>query len=333
MYLNYIPALKAILSEKGKKAVILSHKNPDGDAIGASLGWKSYLSLKGWDVETIMPNNFPKFLSWIPGCDAIQFADEMGETSFVEKLQEADLIFCLDFNSLNRILFGEQLKFFKDKVVMIDHHQLPEDFAALPFSKPEACATAELIIELIQELENGELLLDKDGATALYVGLLTDSGSFRFPSTSAETFRSAAALIDKGADNAEIYRNIYDTSSQERLQLLAHTLHNCTTFYKDKGAALMMLSKKDMYKFNFQKGDAEGFVNYPLSVENIRLSALFKEDEGIVKISLRSKGDLAVNEISMKHFQGGGHTNAAGGKVDGGLKEAKELFEKVLNEL
>lgn len=332
MELQKIEALKSALNKTAGKALILSHKNPDGDALGSSIGWQAYLKQKGWEAEIVLPNEFPDFLSWLPGADQVVFAEEIGEAAFIDKCDQADYIFCLDFNHSSRIAFGDQLMPRKDKVVMIDHHLEPESFAHIEFSEPKCCATAELIVKMIEAID-GELKISKEGATGLYVGLLTDTGSFRFPSTTAYTFRAAASLIEQGADNADIYQKIFDTNSLNRLKLLGSSLSKGMTIYEDKGAALITLSTKDMQKHNFKKGDSEGFVNYPLSVKSIQLAALFKEDKEIVKISLRSKGDLAVNTLSQKYFQGGGHKNAAGGKFDGSLEDAVKQFEKMLDEI
>ncbi len=316
----------------GEHHLILSHVNPDGDAVGSSLGWSSFLRSKGVKTTMVLPNKFADFLAWIPGSEEIRFAESMTEDEVQDLFESIDRIHCLDFNALSRIKWGQEIASSGKPIYLIDHHQDPEDFATVAYSNTSSCATAEMVLDLILALE-GEIKLSPEGATALYTGLLTDTGSFRFPSTRSKTFRYAADLIDLGADNGAIYQRIFDTNSLNRLKLLGYCLSNGMEVLEEKNAAIISLSVKTLRKYNYQQGDTEGIVNYPLSVENIKVSVIFKEDDGFLKVSLRSKGDLPVNQIASKYFNGGGHKNAAGGRFDGNLAQARETLLKALDEL
>ena len=218
----------------------------------------------------------------------------------------------------------------KSLKVMIDHHQAPDDYATYTYSDVSMSSTCEMVYNFIDMLGDTDLI-DADIATCIYVGIMTDTGSFRFRSTTNKTHEIIAKLIEKGADNTKIHNNIYDTNSYERLQLLGCALSNLKVVPESR-AAYITLSQDELNRFNFKKGDTEGVVNYALSLSGVVLAAIFIEDkqEGIIKISLRSKGDFSVNEMSRAHFHGGGHTNAAGGKSDLPLAETIEKFISIL---
>ncbi|MFD1163745.1 DHH family phosphoesterase [Hwangdonia seohaensis] len=324
-----IKSVKHLLATP-KNIVIVPHKNPDGDAIGSTLALYHYLKKNNHNVTAVVPNDYPDFLKWIPGSDHILKHD--AETEACETLiNAADIIFTLDFNAFHRTGNMETvLTESKAMKIMIDHHQSPDDYAAFIFSDVHMSSTCEMIYHFIDMLGDTNAI-DANIATCIYVGIMTDTGSFRFPSTTSETHRIIANLIDKGANNAEIHNNIYDTNSYERLQLLGCALSNLKVIPEAR-TAYITLSQDELNQFNYKKGDTEGVVNYGLSLDNIVFAAIFIEDkkEGIIKISLRSKGSFSVNEFSRAHFNGGGHTNAAGGRSELSLKDTVEKFISIL---
>ena len=324
-----ILSIKQLLSTK-KKIVIIPHKNPDGDAIGSTLGLYHYLLKLNHEAVVIAPNDFPDFLKWIPGADGILRHDAQTETCD-SLINHADIVFTLDFNAFHRTGNMESVLASSSGLkIMIDHHQAPDDYATYMFSDVSMSSTCEMIYHFLDMLDATDKI-DINIATCLYVGIMTDTGSFRFKSTTKTTHKIIAELIEKGADNSEIHNNVYDTNSYERLQLLGCALSNLRVIPEHK-TAYISLSQDELQKFNYKKGDTEGVVNYGLSLKNVVLAAIFIEDrkEGIIKISLRSKGDFSVNEMSRKHFNGGGHTNAAGGKSFKSLKETIEDFISIL---
>ncbi len=313
-----------------KKIFIVTHKNPDGDAIGSEVGWGRFLMKMGHEVTMTVPNEFPDFLNWIEGSNAILLW-----TTAAEKIKtavaEADIICCLDFNALHRIdEIGELIAVAKGKKILIDHHQQPDTFPDITFSDVSACSTSQMVFEIIEALDKKELM-DAGAAGALYCGIMTDTGSFKFPSTTATTHRVVGELIAAGADNAAIHQLVYDTQSLDRLYLIGHCLNTMEVLPKYK-TAIIKVAKKDHYTFNIQRGDSEGIVNYPLSVKNIHLSVFMREDKDMVKISFRSKGNFDVNAIARKHFGGGGHINAAGGMFTEGLEKAVQKLKDILPE-
>ncbi|MEN3322907.1 bifunctional oligoribonuclease/PAP phosphatase NrnA [Mariniflexile soesokkakense] len=324
-----ISNIKQLLSNP-KKIVIVPHKNPDGDAIGSTLGLYHYLIKNNHQVQIITPNDYPSFLKWIPGEQHILKHDS--QTKACDHLiNEADIIFTLDFNALHRAGNMESvLAASKAIKIMIDHHQSPDDYATYIFSDVSMSSTCEMVYHFIGMLDDSNGI-DFNIATCLYVGIMTDTGSFRFPSTSSKTHRIIADLIDKGANGSEIHNNIYNTNSYKSLQLLGCALTNLKVIPESR-TAYITLSQEELNRYDYKKGDTEGVVNYGLSLENIVLAAIFIEDkqEGIIKISLRSKGSFSVNEMSRAHFEGGGHINAAGGKSHLSLKDTVEKFISIL---
>ena len=324
-----ISEIKSLLASP-KKIVIVTHKNPDGDAIGSSLALFHYLTKINHFVTVITPNDYPDFLKWVPGQDLILKFDSQNSQS-VEALNNADIIFTLDFNAFHRAGDMENtLAENKSLKIMIDHHQQPDPYAKYTYSDVSMSSTCEMIynfIEMLGDLDH----LDSNMATAIYLGIMTDTGSFRFNSTTSRTHRVIADLIDKGAENTFIHNQVYDTNSYNRLQLLGCALSNLKVLPEYR-AAYITLTLSELQRFDYKKGDTEGFVNYALSLDNIVLAAIFIEDaqQNIVKISLRSKGDFSVNLMSRSHFEGGGHTNAAGGKSDLPIKETVEKFISIL---
>lgn len=325
-----IKEIKEVFSAP-QNVVIVPHKNPDGDAIGASLAMYHYLKKQGHHPTVVSPNDYPDFLKWLPGSkEALKF--DMQNRQSKKAIAEASVIFILDFNALNRVGDDMQntLQEFKGIFMVIDHHQQPDDFAKYLFLDTSICSTCQMVYHYLEKLNDVEVI-DEDIATCIYTGIMTDTGSFRFPSTTSETHRIVADLIDKGADNAKIYNNVYDTNSYGSLQLLGRALTNLVVIPELK-TAYITLSQAELDEFDFQKGDTEGIVNYGLSVDGVIFAAIFIEDieQKIIKISLRSKGSFSVNKFAREHFDGGGHDNAAGGKSKITMGETVEKFLKLL---
>ncbi len=297
-----------------KKTVIITHYNPDGDAIGSSLGLKHFLSQKGVDAEVIVPNDFPKFLKWMPEAKKITIA-EYKRKKAGELIYEADVIFILDFNASHRSgnLVGPWIEKAKAKKILIDHHQQPDTFDYM-YSDTSLPATCQMVYHFIEAL-GGKDLVNLEVAQCLYTGIMTDTGGFRFRSTSATTHRVVADLIEKGADPAQITADTWDTNSVSRMRLLALVLQRIQ-LVRNGEVAVLYLMRSELKEFGFEKGDTEGFVNYGLSIAGVKMSAFFIEDlyEDFIKISFRSKDDWDVNQFSRNYFNGGGHINAAGGK-------------------
>lgn len=324
-----IQIVKKLLASS-KKIAIVGHKNPDGDAIGSCLGLSFFLKSLGHNPTTVMPNDFPDFLKWLPGCEEIVIYEKDVEKASRE-IKNSDIIFTLDFNSLDRV--GELdtvLKGSTAKFVMIDHHQQPADYAVATYSDVKMSSTAEMVYHFMHALGN-EKNLTKEIAINLYTGIMTDTGSFRFSTTSPTTHRVAAKLIEAGADSATIHQNVFDTYSSDRLKLLGTALNNLQIF-PEFHTAFITLTQNELDEHNFKKGDTEGFVNYALSIKGIVFAAIFIENkqENLVKISFRSKGSFSVNDFARTHYSGGGHINAAGGKSSQDLNKTISEFISIL---
>lgn len=314
------------------KIVILTHFNPDGDAIGSSLGLRHYLANKGLDAEIVVPNDFPKFLKWMPDAKKITIADYKRKKA-AERIFDADVIFILDFNASHRAgqLMGPWIDKAKGKKILIDHHQQPDDFDFV-YSDTSIPATSQMIYHFIEAMEE-EKLVNKDIADCLYTGIMTDTGGFRFRSTSATTHRIVAHLIEHGADPAAITSSTWDTNTVSRLQLLALILGRIE-LVKDGKVAVLWLKRTELQQYGFEKGDTEGFVNYGLSILGTKMSAFFMEDlyENFIKISFRSKDTVDVNQFARKYFNGGGHINAAGGRYYKDIYETIDDFKEKVEE-
>jgi len=312
-----------------KHIVITAHKGPDGDAVGSTLGLQHFLHSLGKEVTVIMPDPYADFLNWLPGQDQILILENEPE-KVQAVFDQADLLFVLDYNHLGRVgELGPIIEASGLFTILIDHHQQPDSFPDILFSDTKASSTCELVYELIDLFEE-TAHISPEAATCLYTGIMTDSGSFRFPSTTPRTHRIIASLMECGAENAKIHQSIYDTNSYDRLKLLGYTLDQKMKIYPEHRTVILYLDQGEMDRFNFQKGDTEGFVNYGLSIKGIVFSAFIREKEGKVRMSLRSKGDFSVNEFARAHYEGGGHTNAAGGKSDLSLEETVEQLASLL---
>ena len=330
MNLQEINEVKILLSTQ-KKIVIVTHWSPDGDAMGSSLGLYNYLIQKKHKVTVITPNDYPSFLNWLPGNDkVIDFSIKQKPVKIA--VEQADLIFCLDFNSLKRIeTLGDEVAKSTALKFIIDHHLQPEDFANYMLHSIKACSTCELVYDFMILMDDKNLL-NKDIANCLYTGLMTDTGSFRFPSTTSKTHHIISELIDAGAENAAIHNRIYDDNSEDKLRLLGYCLAEKLTVFKDYHTAFFSLTLSELARFNYKKGDTEGVVNYALSMEGICFAVFFVEADDKIKISFRSKGDFNVNQFARTHFNGGGHANAAGGMSELSLDETIIKFVSLLPE-
>ena len=322
--------IKRTLS-KPKKIAIVTHRNPDGDAYGSSLALYLYLLKYDHEVTVVSPNDCPEFLKWLPSESSIViFENDKDRGSRI--LQEAEIIFTLDFNAFHRL--GEPMEAVMKELtpvfVLIDHHQQPDDYAQFVYVDPSMSSTSQMVYQFIDNLGDTELI-DKDIATCLYAGILTDTGSFRFPATTSVTHRIVADLLDKGAKNSEIYNKIHDVNTYNRLQLLGKALENMVVLERFH-TAYITLSQNELNKHNFKRGDTEGFVNYALSLKNVIFAVIFIEDkkQKIIKMSLRSVGDFSVNDFARNYFNGGGHINAAGGKSDLPLADTVKRFVDIL---
>ena len=316
--------------QDSKKIIVIPHKNPDGDAIGSCVAINELLKSLGHKSSIISPNNFPDFLKWMDNQNEIKIYENNPEL-FNNEILTTDIIFTLDFNSLSRIgSMGEIVKDSRALKVMIDHHQNPENYADYTYSDVKMSSTCEMVFHFITELSLNDKISSKI-ASALYTGIMTDTGSFKFPLTTDITHKVVSGLINKGANGNEINNLVYDNNSYEKLLLLSHTLSNMIVD-TEHNTAYMYLTQQSLNKYNFKKGDTEGFVNYGLTIKGVKFAAIFIENEAdkIIKISLRSKGNFNVNEFSRDNFNGGGHINAAGGYSKEKLEDTVSKFKNLL---
>lgn len=339
MYLNFdIQSLKKVkeLLQTSNRIVLTTHHNPDGDAIGSVLGFYHALKNVGISSTVVTPNGFPDFLMWLPGVDTVTKYSQSKELT-AEIFSNADLIFCLDFNGFRRTESMEKILSDATGVkVLVDHHPDPESKFDHSFSFTEVSSTAELVYELVSELF-GDDCISKESAECLYVGMMTDTGSFSYACSRERTFFIAGQLVGKGVVVEKVQGLVYNNFSVNRMQFLGYCLAEKMKVFPEHSAAYIWLSKDDLKRFNHQSGDTEGFVNYPLSIKGIVFSVLFMENDGFIKVSLRSRGTFPANEFSKKYYNGGGHTNAAGGKsfapMDLSIQQFEELLKQYSNEL
>ncbi len=324
-----INALKELLKEP-KEVMITTHHKPDADALGSSLGLAGYLKKKGHRVTVITPSDYPNFLSWMHGNDEVIVYAEKSDALVHRIIDESQVIFCLDFSALSRINeMGEYIRAAKGTKVLIDHHLEPESFADLDFSDSTAAATAELVYDLIKKMGETDLI-DTNIGECLYAGIMTDTGSFRHPSTSRNVHLIIADLLHIGVNISNIHRLIYDSSSELRLRFLGYALKDKLVVLREFNTAYIAISDADLKAYDSKTGDTEGLVNFALSIEGIVFAAVIIDRVQAVKISFRSVGDFSVNEFSRKHFNGGGHRNAAGGMSLESLEATVAKFESLL---
>ena len=332
MNIQDIQAIQLLLSAP-KKIAIIPHRGPDGDAMGSTLALYHFLLKNNHYPTVISPNDYPDFLAWMPGSETVKIFEKDKENC-TKILEEAEVIFTLDFNALHRVGEMEQtLEKLTAPFIMIDHHQKPDNYAVYTYSDVAFGSTCEMIYNFISFLDKKEDL-DKTIATCIYTGILTDSGSFRFPKTTGTTHRIVAELIDLGVENTLIPALLFDNSSYNRLQLLGRALQNMKVMMNHK-TSYTTLTQDELNSFDYIKGDTEGIVNYGLSIKGIVFTAIFIEnkEEGIIKISFRSQGNFDVNQFARDHFQGGGHSNAAGGKSEVSMEETIDKFENLVQNI
>jgi len=312
------------------KAVITAHQKPDGDAMGSTLGLYHFLKQLGHEVTVISPTNWAQFLDWMPGVDqVIDFEANKNEASQI--VADADYVFCLDFNILHRTKHLEPIiKDSKALKILIDHHQQPDTPSfAYGISDVKMSSTCEMVYDFIVQSGHSNLI-NLDIATCLYTGLMTDTGSFRFPSTTASVHKIVAHLKELGLQHAKIHENIYDNSTEGRLKFMGNAFLNRMTVLPEFKTAIMAIPKTDIYKFELKTGDTEGLVNYLLSIEGIKFAAIVIDREEERKWSFRSKGNFDVNIFARTHFEGGGHANAAGGRSSKSVDETFNDFKNII---
>lgn len=316
--------------DEAKLIVITSHKSPDGDSMGCSLGLYHFLKRIGHSPIICHPDIAPSFLQWMPASDSILHYENQ-TAQVTDLIQRADLIFCLDYHHPSRTgKMEDLLTSAKAHKVIIDHHRDPDlNFATLLFSDISSSSTSQLIYELIESLNRLDAL-DEIAGACLYTGLVTDTGSFRFSSTSSKTHQIAAKLIDKGVKTWLIHENLFDTNSLNKLKLVSYSLLEKLVILPQYKTGYIWLTQEEETRFHAIKGDTEGLVNQILGIEGIRLAVFFKESDQIIKLSLRSKGEIPVNQLCKNHFDGGGHLNASGGKFVGKIEDAVNHFVTIL---
>ncbi len=311
--------------------MIISHINPDGDAIGSQIALSQYLKSIGRNVSLMTPNYLQEFLKWMDGSDQINIFIR-NRRKCVKLIKAADLIIMVDFNQPNRLGEAESLvKASPAKKILIDHHLNPVDFADMVISESSMCSTSELIHELISEI-NGKPFMNKIYAEALYTGIITDTGNFDHGSYTARTLRIVGDLLETGLEKERILNLIYNNYSADRMRLQGYALNKRMVVMPELKSAYIFLTKNDLKEYNHVKGDTEGFVNIPLSIKGIVFSTLFIEKDGFIKLSFRSKGNFPSNEIASQYFSGGGHMNASGGEYFDTLENTINFFLKVLRE-
>lgn len=329
-----ISLLRGIVESEPRNMVILSHTNPDGDALGSSLAWAEALRARGHKVTCIVPNGFPYYLDWMTGIEEIIIFKNDKEQRAHEAVRESDVIFCLDFHSLSRLdaplseLIATNTT---AQRVLIDHHLNPPAEFDVMFSHPEASSTAYLVYKVIEALWGAESLTARQ-AEVLYVGMMTDTGNFSFSQLTPDLYRTLAVLSATGINIPQIYNNVYNSFTEGRARLFGYTINRKMKTLRKGTVAHMSLTEEEMRRFWFQQGDSEGFVNYPLTIKKMRMSAIFIEHKDFIRVSLRSRGSVDVNLFANRYFNGGGHKNAAGGKSFVSMAETIARFEQAVEE-
>jgi phosphoesterase RecJ-like protein len=327
--MQQLQAFKEYLTQP-RKMVILTHANPDADALGSSLGLGRYLKKKGHEVVIITPTDYPDFIDWMPDGGEVEVFQKDRAAKYSQIISGADTIFCLDFSNLNRINeLGHMVRESTATRVLIDHHLDPEKFADFEQWDSSAASTAELVYQLIEELGD-KSLIDSNMADCLYAGIMTDTGGFRHSNTSYKVFQVASRLVEIGADPYKVSKLIYDTNTIERLRLMGYVLAEKLQVIPEYRTSYMVLTADELKRFSTQTGDTEGLVNYGLSIRGIKLSVIISDRRENIKLSLRSLGNFSVNEMARTHFGGGGHRNAAGGQSNLTLDETVKKFLDLL---
>lgn len=327
--MEFPPDLKQLI-QTPQNVAIFSHRNPDGDAIGSALAMRHYLEQYGHTVHVLFPSEYPEEFEALQGAADIKIWDIHTEDC-KEILQRKNLFFFLDFNAYSRIdRMGDFVKELPGKRIMIDHHLYPDEIADFVYSEPEASSTCELVYRFITGMGDG-IRINPTVGKCIFTGLVTDTGSFRH-ATNPMVYRIAADLVERGVDDTGVQDMIFNSQKEKHLRLLGHCLTHRMEVMPEYHTALIWLSKRDYEQFNISRGDTEGIVNYLLSMREVRLAAFIHNQPTVVKLSLRSKGDIDVQEICKKHFNGGGHKNASGAHSHEGLKATIEKFKSILPE-
>lgn len=323
-------SLKAFLGGP-KKIVITTHHKPDADALGSSLALSAYLSKIGHSCTVVTPSDYPSFLHWMPGNEqVIEFTNPTLKTKAIELIQQAEVICCLDFSRTDRLYDMESFLIqSKAPKVLIDHHLEKQDFADFEVYDVKAAATCELIYRIIQQ-EGDQDLLDQEIGRCLYAGIMTDTGSFRHSNTTVQVHLIAADLIRRGVDTTAVHRLVYDNNTEDRMHFLGHILRDKLRVVKEFSTAYITVSAEELKKYHSQTGDTEGFVNYALSIEGVRMAVVLIDRGDMIKISFRSVDGVNVNRFARENFQGGGHLNAAGGKSTDTLEQTEQRLLSLL---
>ncbi len=311
--------------------IIVTHVSPDGDAIGSSLALLHFLIEKGKNARVIVPNAFPDFFRWMPMIKTVLQYD-IHKTQAELLLEQAEVVCCLDFNTIKRIdALGEAVSRSNARTLLLDHHPYPDPHFDISLSYTEMCATAELVFRFITEVGSLDDI-DRDCATCIYTGMMTDTGGFTFNSNRSEIFSIVSQLLSKGIDKDYIYRRIFSSNSVGRMQLMGYTLYSKMKIYPELHTALICLSQEELKRFSYVKGDTEGFVNLPLQIRGIIFACFLREDKTMIKVSLRSVGRFSCTEFASRIFNGGGHRNASGGEFYEDMEKAIACFEEGLEE-
>ncbi len=326
-----IERLKSLIAEN-EKIVLCCHVNPDGDALGSCLGWAEYLKSQGKEPVVIVPDQYPDFLQWLPNANKIIRYDKH-KAQADALLNECGLLFCLDFNNAGRTdSMSDSIIGSSAAKVMIDHHLQPDIECSLLVSHPEMSSTCELVFDIVWQL-GGFAALGREFATAIYCGMMTDTGGFTYNSTRPEIFYIISQLLTKGIDKDRIYRNVYNNYSENRLRLMGYVMYKKLSVDLDRHAAFFSLTRSDLRRFRFMKGDAEGLVNMPLQIKGVKLSISLREDterDNTIWVSLRSVDDFPCNKMAEAFFNGGGHLNASGGRLYCSMAEAIETVQRAI---
>ena len=328
-----IESLKEMLAQPRLRIVILSHTNPDGDAVGSSLAWAEVLRARGHEVTCVVPNKYPYFLDWMPGIEEVVVFKTDTEGRAVKAIAEADVLFCLDFNAVSRLeILSETIQGNTTaRRVLIDHHLQPDEGFDIVFSHPESSSTCFLVYCLVEAM-CGTDAITRSMAETLYVGMMTDTGNFAFSFLTPELFRAVAVLLEKGISIPDIHNSVYNAYTEGRARLFGYAINRKMALIEDGTVAYMSLLESEMRRFQFQQGDSEGFVNYALTIKKVKMSAMFLAHRKFIRISLRSRGDVDVNLFARKYFNGGGHKNAAGGKSFLSMEETIDHYIRSVRE-
>ena len=327
--MNTLLELRSFLNSP-RSIVLFGHRNPDGDAIGSTLGLKRYLEPLGHNVDIVVPSDYPEFLSFLEGVEDVKVFDTHAEDCKTV-MKAADLFVLMDFNSLERIDKAGEFVASLPEIprVLIDHHLDPvEDIAQLMVSEPSTSSTCEMVYTLIKEMGDADKVTSHI-AEPLMVGILTDTGGFTY-ATNAQLFRVVGDLFEIGVDNEKLQTAIFNSMTEKQMRLLGHCLANRMEIIPEHNAGLITLTKRDYEQFDIRRGDTEGIVNYLLRIQGIDLAAFITEQPNITKLSLRSRGDISVQKMAAEYFKGGGHKNASGGYSHAGLRNTVSRFKEAL---